>query len=601
MASVSIDSLVQEWLRLDKNPSTRSEIEKLYAERNVDELEKRLRYRISFGTAGLRSSMQAGFSRMNDLTVIQTSQGLCMYLLDAIPSSPTRGVVIGHDHRYNSERFAKLSAAVFLSKGIIVYYYRGLVHTPLVPYGVKKLKAACGIMITASHNPKQDNGYKVYWENACQIIPPHDKGIADAISNNLEPRIWDSELVNNSSLCIDKTKEISNSYFEEIKELSHYREDNAKSNIKIVYTPMHGVGYPVAKNAFEVFSLNDFIVTKEQMNPDPDFPTVVFPNPEEGKGALALSIKTANEVGAHIIFANDPDADRFAVAEKGKNDEWVIFTGNQIGVILASVILEYYKANGEPIDKLAMLSTAVSSKMLSTMAKKEGFYFEETLTGFKWLGNAAIKLSKEGYKVLFAYEEAIGFMIGEVVRDKDGISALALFGELVVQLEKRGIGIKDYLEELYQKYGYFVSDNSYFICNSPVTIDMIFNKIRFGDNPIKSSDPDYLYPYLISYPENIGGYKVTYIRDLTIGYDTSKPDKKATLPISKSSHMITFGLENGCIGTLRTSGTEPKIKYYFESSGSDREEVIKELKKIIEGVVNELLEPQKYGLGYRIE
>ncbi|CAG8495313.1 6602_t:CDS:10 [Diversispora eburnea] len=534
MASISIDSLVQEWLRLDKNPSTRSEIEKLYAERNVDELEKRLRYRISFGTAGLRSSMQAGFSRMNDLIVIQTSQGLCMYLLDTIPSSPTRGVVIGHDHRYNSERFAKLSAAVFLSKGFIVYYYRELVHTPLVPYGVKKLNAVCGIMITASHNPKQDNGYKVYWENACQIIPPHDKGIADAISNNLEPQIWDSELVNNNSLCIDKTKEISDSYFEEIKELSHYRDDNVNSNIKIVYTPMHGVGYPVAKNAFKAFSLNDFIVTKEQMNPDPDFPTVAFPNPEEGKGALALSIKTANEVGARIIFANDPDADRFAVAEKGKNDEWVIFTGNQIGVMLASVILEYYKAN----DKLAMLSTAVSSKMLSTMAKKEGFYFEETLTGFKWLGNAAIKLSKEGYKVLFAYEEAIGFMIGEIVRDKDGISALALFGELVIQLKKRGIEIRDYLEELYQKYGYFVSDNSYFICNSPVTIDTIFNKIRFGDNPIKSSDPDYPYPYLISYPENIGG--------------------------------------------------------------SDREEVMKELKKIIEGVANELLEPQKYGLGYRL-
>ncbi|RIA98178.1 hypothetical protein C1645_798393, partial [Glomus cerebriforme] len=597
----SIDSLVQEWLRLDKNPTTRSEIEKLYADQNIDELEKRLRNRLTFGTAGLRSSMKSGFSGMNDLTVIQASQGLCMYLLDTIPTSVNKGIVIGHDHRHNSERFAKLTAAVFLNKGFQVYYYRGLVHTPLVPFGIKKLGASCGIMITASHNPKQDNGYKVYWDNACQIIPPHDKGIARSILNYLEPWIWDAELVNHSPLCIDNVKEISDFYFEELKALSNHREDNASSKVKFVYTAMHGVGTPVAKRAFETFSLNPFISTKEQEDPDPDFSTVAFPNPEEGKGSYAMAMKTADENDARIIFANDPDADRFSVSEKQKNGEWIIFSGNQIGIILASTVLEKYKAQGKPISKLAMLASTVSSKMLERMAKVEGFYFEETLTGFKWLGNKAVDLEQQGYEVSFAYEEAIGFMIGKIVKDKDGVSALATFAELAVQLDKRGLMISEYLEELYKKYGYFITENSYFICHSPPTINKIFNKIRFGENPVKSSESDYPYQYQISYPSTLAGNKITYIRDLTIGYDTSKPDNKANLPTSKSSHMITFGLENGCTLTLRTSGTEPKIKYYLELSGEDKEKVEKELRMITKSVADELLEPEKYELDYKTE
>ncbi|CAG8512396.1 5364_t:CDS:10 [Funneliformis mosseae] len=597
----SIDSLVKEWLRLDKNPTTRLEIEKLYADQNVEELEKRLRKRISFGTAGLRSSMEAGFSRMNDLTVIQASQGLCMYLLDVLPTSVDKGVVIGHDHRHNSERFARLTAAAFLKKGFRVYFYRELVHTPLVPFGVKKLEASCGIMITASHNPKKDNGYKVYWENACQIVPPHDKGISQSISVNLEPWTWDAELVNNSPLCIDNVKEISDAYFEELKAISYHSKENISSKVKFVYTAMHGVGTPVAKRAFETFSLNPFISAKEQEDPDPDFSTVAFPNPEEGRGALAIAMKTADENNAEVIFANDPDADRFSVSEKQKNGEWILFSGDQIGVMLASAVLENYKAHGKPINKLAMLASTVSSKMLKKMAKDEGFYFEETLTGFKWLGNKAIDLTQQGYEVLFAYEEAIGYMIDGIVRDKDGISALVTFAELVVQLNKRGLTISEYLDELYKKYGYFVTETSYFICHSPETIDKIFNKLRFGENPVKSSKPDYLYPYQLSYPSTLSGHKITYIRDLTIGYDTSKPDNQPILPTSKSSHMITFGLENGCNLTLRTSGTEPKIKYYLELSGKDKKEVGNELRKIAHGVSDELLEPEKYGLGYKVE
>jgi len=245
-----------------------------------------------------------------------------------------------------------------------------------------------------------------------------------------------------------------------------------------------------------------------------------------------------------------------------------------------------------------MLASAVSSKILSSIAKKEGFYFGETLTGFKWLSNETINLEKNhDYNVLFAYEEAIGYMIGDVVRDKDGIVALAVCAELVIQLEKRGVMISEYLDQLYQKYGHFMSNNSYFICHSPTTINEIFDKIRYGENPVKqTTELDYPYKFQLSYPTTLANHKITYIRDLTIGYDSSQPDNKPLIPISKKSQMITLGSENGCILTLRTSGTEPKIKYYIELSGNDKNLVEMNLSKMVSAVIDELLEPEKYGL-----
>ncbi|CAJ0639676.1 13664_t:CDS:2 [Entrophospora sp. SA101] len=222
--------------------------------------------------------------------------------------------------------------------------------------------------------------------------------------------------------------------------------------------------------------------------------------------------------------------------------------------------------------------------MLSSIAKKEGFYFGETLTGFKWIGNEAINLEKnQGYDVLFAYEEAIGFMIGDIVRDKDGVTALAVFAELTVQLKKRGTTVSEYLDELYRRYGYFMGKNSYYVCHSPTTINKIFDKIRYDETSAKQTT-DSKYP--LSYPTTLANYKVIYTRDLTIGYDSSQPDNKPIFPISKSSQMITFGLENG--------GTEPKIKYYFELSGDDKDQVEMELSRIVKTVIDELLEPEKY-------
>ncbi|CAO3669436.1 unnamed protein product [Umbelopsis ramanniana] len=592
--------LVDEWLRLDQNPETRAEIQQLWDSNRLSDLEQRLGSRIEFGTAGLRARMEAGFSRMNDLTVIQASQGLAKYVLKNVEDAKEKGVIIGHDHRHHSQTFANLTAAVFISLGFKVWFFRQLVHTPLVPYTVKQLGGAAGIMITASHNPKDDNGYKVYWENACQIIPPHDSGIATAIDENLEPWVWDEKLASESPLSQDPAeKGVVDSYFKELSALSAFRADNEASDLKFVYTAMHGVGTPYAKRSFEVFGLKPFIPVKEQVEPDPDFPTVTFPNPEEGKGALALAMKCADENNARIILANDPDADRLAIAEKQASGEWVIFSGNQIGTILGGATLERMQIAGEPVDKVAMLASTVSSKFLAKLAEVNGFLFEETLTGFKWIGNRAQALEEQGYNSVFAFEEAIGFTVGKVVRDKDGVSALGFFAEWAIHLHNRGQSANDYLESLYQKYGYFVTDNSYFICRDPETIKKIFVRMRYGDYPQQS--PDGKYQYKLNYPATIGGHKVTGIRDLTIGYDSATPDNFPTLPVSSSSEMITFKLENGCVFTIRTSGTEPKIKYYSELASTSTEQARKELKVVVNAIGNELMEADKNGLESRKE
>ncbi|KAI9308899.1 hypothetical protein BJ944DRAFT_259452 [Cunninghamella echinulata] len=595
MENNNLNKLVEDWLRLDKNETTRNEIIHLKETNNIAELEKRLLNRIEFGTAGLRARMEAGFSRMNDLTVLQASQGLAMYIEQHVSDAKARGVVVGHDHRHNSDNFARLTAAAFIQRGFKVWYYHDLIHTPLVPYTIKKLKAAGGIMITASHNPKDDNGYKVYWENACQIIPPHDEGIASSILQHLEPWDWNYDLVNTSELCVDpKNENVIDSYFEELATLSTYRDDNEKSNLKFVYTAMHGVGTPFAKRAFETFHLNPFYPVLEQVEPDPEFPTVAFPNPEEGKGSLSLAIKTANEKGASIILANDPDADRLAIAEKQLNGEWKIFSGNQIGSVLGAACFEKAILEGKKADKLAMVASTVSSKFLERMAEVEGFRFEESLTGFKWIGNTAMNLEKEGYDVIFSYEEAIGFTIGSIVKDKDGVSALAFFSEWAIQLYNRGLTVNDYLEGLYSKYGYFVSDNSYFICHDKSLIQSIFRRIRFGDQPVSSEQS--AYGFELSYPKTIGGYKVVSIRDLTIGYDSSKSGFKPTLPVSSSSEMITFRLENNTVFTIRTSGTEPKIKYYSELRGDSEEQAKTDLSKVVASIGTDLMEYEKNSL-----
>eukprot|EP01114_Cavostelium_apophysatum_P020958 TRINITY_DN7176_c0_g1_i1.p1 TRINITY_DN7176_c0_g1~~TRINITY_DN7176_c0_g1_i1.p1 ORF type:complete len:607 (-),score=197.81 TRINITY_DN7176_c0_g1_i1:64-1842(-) len=587
MASLSTEvrNLVDQWMKWDKNPKTRKEIEDLVASSNEKELQKRLGERIAFGTAGLRGAMQAGFACMNDLTIIQASQGLCVYLEQTVEKCKSRGIVVGYDGRHNSKTFADLTAATFLSRGFTVYKVGKLCATPLVPFCVNLKQAVAGIMVTASHNPKDDNGYKVYWSNGAQIVSPHDVGISKCIKENLEPWHINVQSLLQSDLLHDPTQAIIESYFPLIREkCSYYREENAKSTMKIVFTPMHGVGKDWVALAFEAFSIPPYIPVPEQIEADGDFPTVAFPNPEEGKGALELAIKTAEKNDSKLIVANDPDSDRLAVAEKLSNGEWKIFTGNEIGILLAHwVWTQYKKAHKDVVPaKCAVINSTVSSKMLKALAAKEGLYYDETLTGFKWLGNRAEELKKQGYTFLFAFEEAIGFMVSDICLDKDGVRGAAVFAEMALFLNRNGTTVNDHLNELYKQYGYFATKNRYFFCYDPKVMESIFKEIRNGGK----------------YCETVGPYKIKDIRDLTTGYDTSKPDKKPVLPISSSTHMITFTFENGTVGTLRGSGTEPKLKYYVELNGNydEAEKVRKTLDDVVDAMIKQLLQPEKNGL-----
>ncbi|KAJ7582492.1 hypothetical protein C8J56DRAFT_791746 [Mycena floridula] len=619
MAMESLENLVQEWLRLDRNPATRAEIEELWTQGETVELEKRMRQRIEFGTAGrLRGRMQAGWSRMNDLIIVQASQGLCQYVLKNVENAHSRGVVIGYDHRYNSERWSQLTAAAFLANKMKVYLHRGLVHTPMqvlvhysfcsisrVPFTVRRLDAACGVMITASHNPKDDNGYKVYWENAVQIIGPHDQGISESIKANLEPKTWSLDEFQSSSLLCDKTEEMKDAYFASLESLNLSHDLNAASSIKFVNTSMHGVSDPFIERAFNLFgfdSLSILVRVQEQQQPDPDFPTVAFPNPEEKGSSHTLSnlaLQTADRVGASMVLAQDPDSDRFTAAEKSdyRGETWFNFTGDQLGCLFAARMLEIYKSSGKPLSQLAMVASTVSSKMVEKMAEVEGFKFVECLTGFKFIGNTSLSLVQDGYEVPFGYEEAIGYQFGSAIRDKDGVAATMVFAEMVIALRSRKLTVQDYLSELYARYGYFETNNSYFICNESSKIDSIFHRIRHYSGLDSKVGPDY--------PTEIAGFTVTSVVDLTAGngYDsTNAPSYKPQLPFS-SGHMIQFRAKNSdglsIVLTTRTSGTEPKIKYYVDGRGDNdkRETLGVKLTRVVEELGCIWFEADKHHLG----
>ncbi|XP_072920953.1 phosphopentomutase [Hemitrygon akajei] len=585
------------WLKWDKNPKTLAEVKQLNCDGNIEQLQKYFGPRMLFGTAGLRSVMGPGFSCMNDLTIIQTTQGLCRYLEKSFSDVKDRGVVIGFDARAHppsgsgSQRFARFAATVLISQGIPVYLFSKITPTPFVPFTVSQLKLCAGIMVTASHNPKQDNGYKVYWENGAQIIPPHDEEIAKAIEKNLEPwqGSWNDKIVDCSSLIKDPFENMKNKYFECLQKHCFYRDINKSTKLKFVHTSVHGVGHEFVQSAFKAFNLAPPLAVPEQKDPDPEFPTVKYPNPEEGKDVLTLSFALADKEGAKVILANDPDADRLAVAEKQEGGGWKVFSGNELGALLGWWIFTCWKKLNPESSRLKnvyMLSSTVSSKILQAIALKEGFHFEETLTGFKWMGNKAKELLDKGNEVLFAFEEAIGYMSTKFVLDKDGVSAAAIVAEMASFLACKNITLSQKLKAIYEEYGYHISKASYFICHEPKSIQRMFENLRNfnGSN---------------EYPKTCGKFEISGIRDLTTGYDSSQPDKKAVLPTSKSSQMITFTFKNGCVATLRTSGTEPKIKYYSElcapPGNCDPEKLKEELNDLVNALVEHFFQPEKNG------
>jgi phosphomannomutase len=536
------------WIDADADEATKAELTALLTAGDVAELRDRLAGPLEFGTAGLRGVIGAGENRMNRSVILRTSDGLARYLLETVPDARTRGLVVGYDGRRFSLEFAQDTAAVFAAHGIPVVLFRDVDPTPLVAFTVRKRNAAAGVMVTASHNPPEYNGYKVYWGDGAQIVPPHDTGIAAKIAEAGPAK--DIARATDSPLVTPLDPALIEAYLDSIKMLS--QSPKGRDLVRIVYTPLHGVGDKLTRRALASFGFTDVVSVPEQQRPDGTFPTVNFPNPEE-KGALDLAFALAAQSGANLVLANDPDADRLAVAlpwpvthqAPGTPTRFRQLSGNEVGVLLGEHLLR--TSSGD--DRL-VVTTIVSSPMLGHMAKVCGVRYGETLTGFKWIAaEAGARERSDGSRFLFGYEEALGYCVGPAVRDKDGVSAAAVFAELTALAAVEGRTLHDELERIARTYGLFVSRQHNITrkgAEGAAAIATLMDRLR--------SSP----------PSQIGGHTVTARRDLKTGTRTDTSTGAVTTLTLPASNVLVFEVGPSIRVIARPSGTEPKVKFYFD-------------------------------------
>lgn len=540
----------QNWLAQDPDQETRAELEKLLnSAKDGDEvaqkeLASRFDGRLQFGTAGLRGRLMAGSMGMNRVLVAQAAGGLADYLKD-YDKEPS--IVIGYDGRKNSDVFARDTAEIMAGAGIKTFLLPRKLPTPVLAYAIKYFDTTAGVMVTASHNPPEDNGYKVYLgkENGGgQIVSPADKDIAALIDKVAQGDISGLPRSQNFTILDD---EVVNAYIE--KTASIAKEPEAEINY--VYTAMHGVGYEVLSKTLAKAGLPQPHLVEAQIQPDATFPTVNFPNPEE-KGALDLAIKLAKEKNAEFIIANDPDADRLAVAMPDSQGNWKPLHGNVIGCFLGWYLAKQYHSQGK---QGILACSLVSSPALAEIAKKYGFQSEETLTGFKYIGKV------DG--LLFGFEEALGYLVDpDKVRDKDGISAAVAFLDLVRSLKKEGKTLADYANDFTEVFGAYVSGQISIRVNALSDISKLMSALR---NDL---------------PADIGGFKVAQFIDHT--------------QTDRQSDILVFVLENGSRLIVRPSGTEPKVKFYLDAKGTDSRNAENVLAQFDESV-RQLLRQEKYG------
>ncbi|MEZ9765866.1 phospho-sugar mutase [Vibrio splendidus] len=534
------------WLARDPDPRTREELQYLIDEGMHNELEDRFIQRLEFGTAGLRGKVGCGPNRMNRLVIQETATGLGHYLIEHVANTSMRGVVVGYDGRLDSKQFAIDTASVLTALGIKVYLTSNVAATPIVAFGIEHFNVAAAVVVTASHNPPEYNGFKVYWENGAQIIPPHDAGIAaeiDIASTKPIPLMSLSDAETQGKL-VWLTEGYYQTYRAAINQSPHVIKEIESANTTITYTAMHGVGAQMAEDLLHDTGFHKVFSVPEQREPDGHFPTVNFPNPEE-KGAMDLVINLAKSVDADIACANDPDADRFAVAvrtdDTARTDDasYKMLTGDQVGVLFAHYLLS------KPHTKNQLVGNSiVSSTLLEKVAKSHGATYFQTLTGFKWLANIGMQLEDENNEFLFAYEEALGYTIGTQVRDKDGLSAIVVFAQLVEELKSQGRTVWDLLAQISLEHGVHTNAQRSIALNpdSP----SIGSKLRAAQ------------------PKLIGGVTVSVIEDLqsSLRYIVDGETETINLP---ASDVLIYHLEDGSRIIVRPSGTEPKVKVYYET------------------------------------
>ncbi len=529
----------QRWIAQDPDPDTCRELAELIREQDSEALKERFSGPLQFGTAGLRGPLGAGPSRMNRVTVTRATAGLCDWVLRQVPEAAERGICVARDARRKSDVFMRDAIEVALGAGIRVRQFTSPVPTPLLAFAVLSTGAAAGVMITASHNPPEYNGYKVFWENGAQIIAPNDRGIAEAIdtapSADRIPRMDLEQGAGQDRL--GQLDTVLDAYVECIS-----REVRAPRTTRprVAYTALHGVGEAVIRKAFWHVGWTDFHSVGSQAKPDGSFPTVAFPNPEE-RGATDRVLALAEQRGADLALANDPDADRLAasVLHEGR---YQALSGNDIGILLADDLLSQYRGKARPF----VLSTIVSTPMLGAVAKAHGAHWEQTLTGHKWIQNRALELTTDGLAYVFGYEEALGYAATSCVRDKDGISAALCLTALCARLKSEGKTLIDSRNALWRAHGLYAERQTSQRFEGPWAAERMQELMKhYRSHP----------------PETLGGVPVHALIDLQTGTQTMQGRTRPWTALPPSNLLI-FELEGGHRAMLRPSGTEPKLKYY---------------------------------------
>jgi phosphoglucomutase len=573
-----IDSATQNrintWLNGSYDDATKNEIGQLISNGKEDELIDSFYKELEFGTGGLRGIMGVGSNKMNKYTIGTATQGLANYLKKCFPNEQIK-VALAYDSRNNSDYFTQITADVFSANGIKVYQFSALRPTPLLSYTIRKLKCHSGVVVTASHNPKEYNGYKAYWNDGAQMIAPHDTNVINEVNEIKD--IKEVKFNANPALIERIDTELDQAYIRDVKAISVNPEAiGRQKDMKIVFTPIHGTGITLVPDLLQAFGFENVTIVKEQSEPNGNFPTVVYPNPEEGD-ALSLAIQKAKEIDAEIVMATDPDADRVGIAVKDDKGEWILLNGNQTGSLLLYYLINAWKEAGKLNGKQFICKTIVTSYIMDSIAEANGVKCYNVLTGFKFIADLIKQLEgKESF--IAGGEESYGYLVGDFVRDKDAVSSCAFIAEMAAYYKDKGKSLYEVLQEVYVKHGFYKEK-----------LISITKKGKSGADEIKQMMKD----LRANPPKKLGGARLVKLMDYEMQTETDLLNgSKKPIHLPKSD-VLQFVMEDGSKASARPSGTEPKIKFYFSvkehlASASQYEAVSKKCDEKIEQTIKDL-------------
>ena len=576
----AIQEKINVWLNGNFDQQTKDEIKRLQKE-NEEQLADAFYKDLEFGTGGLRGIMGVGTNRMNKYTIGMATQGYANYLKQSFPGEEVK-VAIAHDSRNNSRFFAETTANVFAANGIMVFLFDSLRPTPELSFAIRYLKCKGGVVCTASHNPKEYNGYKAYWTDGGQLVPPHDENVIKEVQKiaSVDDVKWSGDPENlpigQAGLTIIG-KEIDDAYMQMVKGLSVYPEIIQKQHdLKIVYTPIHGSGIKLVPGVLKLFGFTDVNIVKEQMEPDGNFPTVGYPNPEE-KATMSIGLKKAEGLNADILLGTDPDSDRVGIGVKDNHEEWVLMNGNQTAVLAFNYVIEARKAKGIARPNDMVIKTIVTTDMIDKIAQRYGVNCYNVLTGFKWIAELIReKEGKENY--IIGGEESFGLMIGDKVRDKDAVSAVALLCEMAAYEKEKGRSLFEKLVDLYVQYGFYLED-----------LISITKKGMDGQKQIAAMMEE----FRNNPPSIIDGSPVIELLDYEKGVGKNLATEETWAIQLPKSNVLQFILADETKISARPSGTEPKIKFYFSvnaklNSVDEFDDMQKHLQDKIQRIIGEL-------------